>query len=220
MHEDDDISDTIVAKSDQLNAADLIDNPITVQVTGVKIRRNEDQPVALEISGGWKPWKPCKTARRVLIAMWGKHANQYVGRWLTLYNNPDVEWAGKAVGGIRISEASNIRRPVEMSLLARKGKYEHIKVTPLRPPQQERQPEPEPPKRKRKTADLAEVLEDARLTVEAVDAWRESEGKPPVADLTDEQRGVLAHWLAADESRLDTVRAFADAIDDSDEIPL
>lgn len=45
------------------------------------------------------------------------------------------------------------------------------------------------------------------LTVEQIDAWRASHGKPPTSSLTDEQVAVLASWFAADAARADVVLA-------------
>ncbi len=187
-----DISDTLEAKSDQLNAADLA-QPITVRVSRVTVHRGEDQPVSVHLDGH-KPWKPCKSMRRLLAQVWGTDASQWQGEWLELYNDASVMWAGEPVGGIRVSGATGIERTQVVKLPITRGKYGKWTVRPIQPPV---------------TVDrLAEVLEDARLTVEAVDLWRESTGKGPVSDLTDEQRAQLGNWLARDESRLETVRAF------------
>jgi hypothetical protein len=117
-----DVSDTIVAKSDQLNSDDLIGGPITVTITSVKRSSSGDQPVDVHISGGHQPWKPCKTMRRVLVQAWGKDANQWIGKSLTLKRDPTVKWAGEAVGGIRIHAMSHIEKPLDVSLTETRGK--------------------------------------------------------------------------------------------------
>lgn len=197
-----DISDTIIAKSDQLNAADLLDNPITVEITGVRVKRGEDQPVIVEISGGHKPWKPCKTTRRVLIEMWGKQADKYVGNWLTLYREPTVEWGGKRVGGIRISHASGIRGTVELSLLARKGKYEAIKVMPLRPPA--KQQAEQPAKQQPPAVSLTDWCADHGLNEEAVFEWHQQKMNKPLTDVA----GFIGFIAGNDKARAD-LREFA-----------
>lgn len=126
-----DISDTIVAKSDQLNAADLIGGPITVTITKVS-RGDSDQPVAISYEGdNGKPFKPCKSVRRLLVGMWGKDATKYVGRRLTLYFDPKVTWAGKEEGGVRVSHASHIDGEFKMALRASKAKTVMTTVKPL-----------------------------------------------------------------------------------------
>lgn len=119
-----DISATLVAKSDQLNADDLVTGPITVTITGVSVNPNPnaEQPVAVSISGGHKPWKPSKTMRRVLAHAWGSEGSNYIGRSITLFRNPDVKWSGKAVGGIEIAAMSHITQRIKLTLAESKGK--------------------------------------------------------------------------------------------------
>ncbi|MEO1092225.1 MAG: hypothetical protein AAFX81_16490 [Pseudomonadota bacterium] len=127
-----DLSDTILAKSDQLNADDLIAGPMTVTVTKVGKIRSPDQPVTIHYDGEQgKPWKPCLTMRRVLVLAWGKNGAQYVGRRITLYREPSVLWGGKPVGGIRISHLSHIEGEQEYNLTATRGKKELWRVEPL-----------------------------------------------------------------------------------------
>ena len=127
-----DISDTIVAKSDQLNAADLIGGPITVTITKVS-RGDSDQPVSISYDGdNGKPFKPCKSVRRLLVGMWGRDATKYVGRGLTLFFDPRVTWAGKEEGGVRVSHASHIDGDFKMALRASKAKTVMTTVQPLR----------------------------------------------------------------------------------------
>ena len=64
------LAKTIVPKSDQLNAEDLLTGPIVVTVQEVK-QGTDDQPVHIVIGDGRQPYKPCKTMRRVLIFVWG-----------------------------------------------------------------------------------------------------------------------------------------------------
>ena len=125
-----DIGDTILAKSDQVNAVDLA-VPVTVTVEGVDVVGG-DQPVNIhlrEFPG--KAYRPSKSMRRVLVKLWGPKSADYAGRRLTIYNDPSVTWAGKAVGGIRISHASHIDAPVTMSLALAKGKLAPFTVQPL-----------------------------------------------------------------------------------------
>lgn len=103
-----DMSSVIVAKSDQINADDLVSGPRTIRISGVKINAGTEQPVSISIEGETKVWRPCKTTSRVLVAGWGADANQYIGRLVTLYRDPGVKWGGMAVGGIRISAMSDI----------------------------------------------------------------------------------------------------------------
>ena len=104
-----DLSQTITPKSDQLNSDDLIAGPMTITVARVSVDVGGEQPVAIGFEGdGGKPYRPCKSMRRVLVALWGKDGNAYAGRSMTLYRDPKVTWGGMAVGGIRISHMSDI----------------------------------------------------------------------------------------------------------------
>ena len=114
-----DITDTLLAKSNQMNADDLVSGPTTVQVTNVS-RAEGEQPIAVAVSGH-KPWMPCKTMRRLLAAAWGPDAGAWVGRWAVLYREPTVKWAGEEIGGIRVTALSDIKGPMTIKLAEKKG---------------------------------------------------------------------------------------------------
>jgi hypothetical protein len=118
-----DMSQVIVPKSDQLNSDDLIAGPRTITITDVAIRGGTEQPVSIRFDGDeGRPWKPCKSMSRVLVAAWGPDAKVYVGRSVTLYRDPKVKWAGMEVGGIRISHMSHIERDMLLQLTETRGK--------------------------------------------------------------------------------------------------
>lgn len=184
-----DYAESLRAKSNQLNADNLLGGAITVQITGAKQGDSEEQPLWLRLSGGHQPWKPCKTMRRLLAAAVGTtQSSALVGRWVTLYRDPTVTWAGNPEGGVRMSHLSGLDRPVEVRLQVSRGKKAPFKVLPLRADEQRQQGAP--------TADLDAVLADAGLSAAELDAYRLGAGKPPIADLTDDQRAALAVWLA------------------------
>ena len=126
-----DMSKTIVAKSDQLNADDLIGQSLTIRVTGVSLLAGE-QPVGISYEGdNGKPYKPCKSMRRVLVGVWGMDGSAYIGRSMTLYRDETVLFGGAEVGGIRISHLSGIDKPVTMSLAATRKSKKPFTVRPL-----------------------------------------------------------------------------------------
>ncbi len=131
MNEAIDMSQFVEAKSDQLNADDLIGNPRTITVR--KVTGNDgDQPVSIYYDGdNDKPFKPCKTARRVLLAIWGRNAADYVGRSMTIYRDDSVTFGGLNVGGIRISHMSHIDKKTVVVVMKTKGKKAGIEVNPL-----------------------------------------------------------------------------------------
>lgn len=126
-----DISATTAPKSDQQNYDDYIAGPKTVTVTEVRAGTAE-QPVEIhlhEFPG--RPFKPSKTARRVLVAAWGPDASLYAGRRMTLYGDPTVKFGGATVGGIRISHLSHLDKPLTLSLTTTRGKRAPVTIQPL-----------------------------------------------------------------------------------------
>lgn len=128
-----DMAAIIQPKSDQLNADSLAAGPITIKVAKVSLLAGQEQPCVVHYEGdNGKPYKPCKSMARVMVQAWGPDSAQYVGKSMTLYRDPDVKWAGMAVGGIRISAMSHIDRDMVLSLTASKGSYKPFKVRPLK----------------------------------------------------------------------------------------
>lgn len=107
-----DMTATIVAKSDQINAADLIGNPRTVTIREVRIKAGDDQPVTIMIEGDKKAFRPCMGVRRLFVRVWGPDASKYIGQSLTLFRDPSVTWAGKEEGGIRVSHMTGINSKI------------------------------------------------------------------------------------------------------------
>jgi len=127
----DDMKANIIPKSDQLNADDLITGPMTIKITGVNIKSGE-QPVSIFFDGdNGKPYKCCKSMARIMVAAWGADSKRYVGRSMTLYRDPDVKWAGMAVGGIRISHMSDIGEDMTMALTVTRSNRKPFTVRPL-----------------------------------------------------------------------------------------
>ena len=87
-----DLRHTIVPKSDQLNADQLIGGPMTITVTRVSASSG-DQPVTVHYEGDkGRPFKPCLTMRKVLVLAWGHDGTQWPGKSMRVYNDPDVRF--------------------------------------------------------------------------------------------------------------------------------
>ena len=126
-----DISEYLAANSNQLNYDEFLAGPKTVTVSEVK-KGSAEQPVEVHlVEFPGKPFKPAKSVRRVLAAAWGTDASQWAGRRLTIYGDPEVRYAGKAVGGLRVSHVSHIDKPVTVALTVTRGKREPFTVHPL-----------------------------------------------------------------------------------------
>ena len=123
------VRESIVPKSDQLNADDLITGPITVTITKVS-RGDREQPITVELDGQ-RPYKPCKIMRRVLIATFSDDPAKWIGQRMTLYCDPDVMWGGVRVGGIRINELSGLDTPRTFLLTTGRGKKKEVTIDPI-----------------------------------------------------------------------------------------
>jgi hypothetical protein len=139
-----DLSNTILAKSNQLTADDLMGKTITIKITKVSGQEGE-QPIMINYENdGGKPYYPGKSMRRVLANVWGLNGNAYVGRSLTLYRDDKVKFGGLEVGGIRISHMSHMTAPVTMALTQSKANKKPFTVKPLAAPTPAAAPPPEP----------------------------------------------------------------------------
>ena len=163
------------AKSDQLNADDLIAGPRTITVTKVTGKEG-DQPISIYYQGdNGKPFKPCKTIRRVLMGVWGRYASDYVGRSMTLYRDDEVTFGGLAVGGIRISHMSHLDKETIIVVNKSKGKKVGMKVMPL-------------------AAQADKVAEGVRALIDRISAGEDVTAEPAVI----KQR----EWLAKNRPEL------------------
>lgn len=123
------VRDMIVPNSDQLNSEELISGPRHIVVTSWARTGSADQPMALSFSGdGGRPYKPGLTMRKLIAYAWGEDMDKWIGREMTLFRDPGVKWAGAEVGGIRISEMSDIKSDIKINLTSTKGKKALITV--------------------------------------------------------------------------------------------
>lgn len=129
-----DISTTIDPKTEQVSADSLLPGPITITVTRVVASGSADQPISIYFEGDDnKPYKPCKSCRRILFQLWGKDGASYVGKRMKLFRDPAVKFGGEAVGGVRIAAMSDIGdKPVTLMLTVTRGSRKPYVVEPLR----------------------------------------------------------------------------------------
>ena len=180
-----DLSDTIVPKSDQLNADDLLAGPLDVTIERVR-RVSDEQPVQIDLAETDRPWKPCTTVRRILVALGGADGEAWVGRRARIYNDPRVTWGGQRVGGIRVSHLSHIDGRKTVLVSVKRGKREPQTIEPM-----PAAPKPAP------TVTLEEAVEARGLTMEALDAWAVEQGRPAPSTLEGEARSRAAAWLVS-----------------------
>lgn len=103
-----DVSQAMQAKSDQLNAVDIMGCEPIITIRDVIVRQG-DQPVSVYFNGdNNRPFKPSKGMIRILAAAWGNESQNWIGKSVQIYMDPTVVYAGKEVGGIRIRALSDI----------------------------------------------------------------------------------------------------------------
>lgn len=139
-----DVSATIVAKSDQVNADDLmgVGHTITIRITRAKINPGEDQPWSLHFEGSDKVYRPSKGMRRIMAEAWGLESDNYVGQRLKLFRDPDVRFGKDPVGGIRIAAMTGITARKTFVVAVSKGQRRPFPVDQL--PADGNDPRPQP----------------------------------------------------------------------------
>jgi len=203
-----DMSKTIAPKSDQLNSDDLISGPRTITVTRVSGNDNADQPVNIGFQGdNGKPFRPCKSMRRVMVHCWGPDATKYVGRSMTIYRDPAVTFGGMQVGGIRISHMSHIDKPQTMALTATRAKRAPFKVDVLKGVDAPAQAEITPPD----PAHQDEARSAAAQGKDAFTAWWQSN-----ADKRESARAIMPE-LQETCAKADAAR---NTVEDDEELPM
>lgn len=180
-------------KSDQQNAENFISGPRTIKIRDVVITGGE-QPVSIFFEGDDnKPWKPCKTAGRCLVAVWGDDERKWIGLSCTIYNDPKATWAGVAVGGIRVSHMEGLTSPRSLMLSRAKGKREATVIKPLVLEHTPEQPAELPP------IDRDALFQDARdnaeLGADGMRKWwsqQSKESQTALREILDELKEIAA----------------------------
>jgi hypothetical protein len=153
---------------------------------------------------GSKPWLPCRTTAACLAAMWGGDEQAWVGHRVQLYHDPSVRVGSEVVGGIRV-RGGDIPRAITATIkLARRSAFK-VRLAPISAPVSAPVSAPASPPTA-ETPILESLLAAAGLTLADLDAARVVAGKPRVADLTDEQRAVLAAYYATHPEAIASIR--------------
>ena len=156
------ISETIIPKSDQLNADDLIGGPMIITVTDAKAG-SQDQPVHVIYEGcGERVYKPNKTMRKILASCWGAETDNWIGRSMNLDRDPAVKWGGVQVGGIVIKALTDIKETRRLCLNESRNKKKEYVIEVL--------DNVEPPKKKKvdPLKDLKTELMDTAIRTKIV----------------------------------------------------
>jgi hypothetical protein len=124
------IQQIIAPVSDRLCGDDLIAGPRTIKFTEVRAiegdRGKKQFSIRFEGDNG-RPWIPCKTMARAMVL-----AQQMVGRSVTVFRDPDVDFGKeKGIGGVRISHMSHLPKAAQMKLTVSQGKKGAFVFQPL-----------------------------------------------------------------------------------------
>lgn len=103
-----DVSFAMEAKSDQLNAVDIMGADRIIKIREVQVKKG-DQPISVFFDGdNNRPWKPSKGMIRILAGAWGTDSAAWIGKSAQLFFEQSVRYAGKEVGGVRVRALSDI----------------------------------------------------------------------------------------------------------------
>lgn len=158
-----------VAKTDQINADDLVSGPLTITVAGVAIHPGEKQKCSIRtVETPGRVYRPCLTMTRVLIAAWGIDGSVWIGRRIRIYRDESVYFADQP-GGIRMSHLSD--HPAKAVYWFQESRGKRRSWTIYR-------------------------LDDDQPTPEQVDAYLVAQGRPPYSGLDDTGKAKVDAWLA------------------------
>ena len=122
------VDEWLKPKSDQLNADDLIGGKRVIRIRKVKITKTGKQDGTIWFDGDDnKPWKPCVTMGRIMRGAWGLPEN-WIGKYVEIYRDPEAIYAGKKVGGIRISGLSDIDSDYETSVTVSRSVRNTVRI--------------------------------------------------------------------------------------------
>lgn len=128
-----DITDALAPTSDQLDAIELV-NPRTFTIdAGSRLGARDGKTVAeIRLVDFPRVWRPSKGMLDVLAKCWGIDGQAWVGRRVTLYNDPEVTFGKEKPGGVRISHLSHIDKARDVTIRGRgAGKVQPWHVEPL-----------------------------------------------------------------------------------------
>ena len=125
-----DLSGAWQVKSDRLNADDMIGATPTVTIKTINWPNNSEPCLHLDQYPG-RPWYPSAGMGRVMREVWGANGADWVGRRVTLFHKPDVEFNKERTGGIRILAMSHMDRPRTFEVKESRSKRVKYKIDPL-----------------------------------------------------------------------------------------
>ena len=171
-----DVSFALEAKSDQLNAVDIIGAEPVLKIRQVEVRDTKDQPVWIYYEGdNGRPWKPSKGMLRILAAAWGRDSGKWEGGRVQVYFEPSVKYAGEEVGGIRIKALSGIDKGgMTCTITINRQKRQPYQVACLEPEQEAYYPQERFDKALPK---MSEMMQSGEMSLQQVIAQCQKTGR-------------------------------------------
>lgn len=115
--------------SDQLDAIDLHAGPRTFTIERTGPGPDEKRPVNVYLREFPRPWRPNRTTGRTLEKAYGVDQQEWIGKRVTLFRDPDVTFGKERPGGIRISHLSGIASEQRYNVGTVRPQW--VTVTPL-----------------------------------------------------------------------------------------
>jgi len=143
-----DMAASIEARSEQIDADNLISGPIDVTIKAVTRGPSNEQPIQIVLQETPLFYRPNKTFRRALIGCFGDDSTNWIGKRLRLARDANVMFGGVKVGGTIVTHAS-IEAPVVFMLSTKRGKKSAVSIDVIPPIQK---PVPMPAKVKEAAA--------------------------------------------------------------------
>ena len=86
------------------------DTTLTIEAVSIEEMRDGSEKMCLgwgvsqfdANSKHWLPWLLNKTNIKRIAKMYGDDTDEWIGKEITIYNDPDVEFMGEVVGGLRV----------------------------------------------------------------------------------------------------------------------
>ena len=130
-----DLSDTIEANSDRLNAADLMGADKTIKVTDViRYTENGKNKFYLNYEGDCgRPYKPSLTMRRIIMELWTIDGSKYIGRSIRLHRDPTITFGRDECGGIVVEAMEGIKGKAKIKLQVKRGQFKEFTIDKLEP---------------------------------------------------------------------------------------
>jgi hypothetical protein len=125
-------------KGDFLSAAELGDRRPTFTIDRIahtkvedEKKKNVDRAVMYfkELDRGWMY---CKTTGHCMAKMFGEDDDAWIGKRITIYGDPSIQFGGEQVGGIRIAGSPDLKEAMTVRIKFPKKKPFEVKLIPTK----------------------------------------------------------------------------------------